>query len=146
MYEFKMSIGDWSGDGHSQCKDYNIKSNKPVEQVREAHFKITEVTGINIEEICNEYQECTMPSNIIDKLRELGFDIKACGYIDKRDDGDVVYAEPNGMVQLWCFLLMKADPGLELSIVHDVSIPTLHFYGCDSNKRHIGFVGYGCFE
>ena len=48
MYQFHLSIGDWSGDGHGRSEDFTVASNAPVEIVREAHYKIPEVTGIDI--------------------------------------------------------------------------------------------------
>ena len=36
MYQFHLSIGDWSGDGHGRSEDFTVASNAPVETVREA--------------------------------------------------------------------------------------------------------------
>ena len=55
MYQFKLPIGDWSSDGHCVCEYYLVSSNRPVEEVREAHYKINEKTGIDIESECSEY-------------------------------------------------------------------------------------------
>lgn len=57
MYQFKMTIGDWSDDGHGRYEDFVVRSNVPVEQVREAYFRIKDVTGIDIESICSNYGE-----------------------------------------------------------------------------------------
>lgn len=51
MYRFSMTIGDWSHDGHERCEDFIVESKKPVEAVRDAHFNIPAVTGINIEHL-----------------------------------------------------------------------------------------------
>lgn len=34
MYQFHLSIGDWSGDGHGRSEDFTVASNAPVETVR----------------------------------------------------------------------------------------------------------------
>ena len=59
MYQFHLSIGDWSGDGHGRSEDFTVASNAPVETVREAHYKIPEVTEVDIESIsdCAGYAE-----------------------------------------------------------------------------------------
>lgn len=132
-YKFRMSIGDWSDDGHGKHEDYIIKSNKPVKDVREAHFRIKEVTGIDIDHLCRDYEDSHIPSDVEDKLLAMGF-----GF----EDEGCTY--PDEFASLWVFLLQKADPGLELKIVND-DIPTLHFYGFDEKRRHIGHVGYGLF-
>lgn len=132
-YKFRMSIGDWSDDGHGKHKDYIVLSNHPVERVREAHFRIKEVTGIDIDNLCRRYDDSSIPSEVEDKLLEIGFEFECegCTY-------------PDEFASLWVFLLWKADPGLELKIVND-NIPTLHFYGFDEKRRHIGHIGYGLF-
>ena len=45
MYKFVIPIGDWSEDGHGKHDDYVVTSNKPVEAVREAHYRILAATA-----------------------------------------------------------------------------------------------------
>ena len=140
-YLFTLPIGDWSRDGHGVCDYYHVESNKPVEEVREAHFKIKEVTGIDIHTIANEYGEPFIPQDhpVIPYL-------KSIGKLDKLTEsyGDEDYSiYPDGMAELWAILLMAADPELELALKVEGQIPMLPFYGYDEKKRHIRFVGYG---
>lgn len=135
-YKFRMSIGDWSDDGHGKHEDFIIQSNAPIEIVREAHWKAPFVTGVNIEELCSEYEETHVEDDVVEKLRELGFEF---------DSEWGAYPTPYEMARLWVFLLEKADPYLELEIVTD-DIPSFHFYGVDEKNRHIGQVGYGLFD
>jgi hypothetical protein len=133
-----MSIGDWSDDGHGKYKDFIVQSNMPVEVVREAHFAMNDVTGINIENICNEYEETLVSAETTKIIRDLGFEF------DYVDNGEAdVY--PEEMAQLWLFLLQKVNPELKLEIIKD-EIPDFHFYGFDAKNRHIGQVGYGLFS
>ena len=37
-HSFALPIGDWSGDGHGHCEWFTVRSNKPLEDVRKAHF------------------------------------------------------------------------------------------------------------
>ena len=73
MYQFHLSIGDWSGDGHGRSEDFTVASNAPVEIVREAHYKIPEVTGIDIEGICSEYEEDEIDPETVQTLKDMGF-------------------------------------------------------------------------
>jgi hypothetical protein len=140
---FTLPIGDWSNDGHGKSDLYYIESNKPVEEVREAHFKAKDITGIDIEKIANRYEENSIESDhpVIEYLRNKK--------IDPRDmfdnDEDTYYADSESMVELWVMLLQDGDPNLELKISQDHRVPMLPFYGFDEKKRHIGFVGYGTF-
>lgn len=141
-HEFSMPIGDWSDDGHGQCEYYIFKSNKPIEAVREAHFKIKEATGIDIEKICDRYQESTIKPDVMEQLKSLHFDFE-----NKEGDEDFSdnHPYPQGMARLWAFLLQKADLELILEQVED-NRPMLVFYGFDEKKRHISGPGYGLFD
>jgi hypothetical protein len=141
-YEFRMPIGDWSGDGHSICDYYSAYSNQPVEQVREVHFKAKEVTGVDIEEICNEYDEPIISSDTVAALEKLGFDFNTYSAAVCDGDDSQVYADSWVMVNLWVFLLMKTDSTLKITVQKD-STPMLPFYSYDAKMRHIGYVGYG---
>src|SRR5579875_1490358 len=46
-------VGDWSGDGHSCCADFLVKSEKNLEEVREVHFKENNFIG----SLCEEYDD-----------------------------------------------------------------------------------------
>ena len=120
MYHFYMPIGDWSGDGHGAVENFLVSSNKPVAEIREAQYKISEATGIDIEKICN-----------------LGWKI-----VHGIPDSNMPAAQD--MASLWVFLLMKADPSLKLEIIPQ-EYATLPFCGCDDKGRHIGGVVYCLF-
>ena len=133
-YRFRLPIGDWSGDGHSVCKWFTVESNKPVEDVREAHFKSREI--LDVESIFSEYGESSLDETQLASLPEWARDL----YDEEEgalDDG------PSSMAELWIRVLNLADPELELRIVD--GIPALTFFGYDEKKRNIGYVGYGLF-
>lgn len=139
MYQFWMTIGDWSGDGHGKSEDFLISSSVPVEQVREAHFRIKDVTGIDIENICSRYGEDEVDAETVEILKRMGF------LFENRSgmgDGTLSVEE---MAKLWLFLLQKANDELELALIEN-DTPYLHFFGDDQQGRHIGSVGYGLFR
>lgn len=138
MYKFRMSIGDWSDDGHGKHSDFIIRSNFPVEVVREAHFAMENVLGFNIEDLCSEYEETVIDIKTTKIIKDLGFDFEDYTEIGEAE----MYA--SAMAKLWIFLLQKVNPELKLEIIKD-EIPDFHFYGFDGQKRHIGQVGYGLF-
>ena len=139
MYQFYMTIGDWSDDGHGLNRSYLISSNAPVETVREAHYRIKDVTGVDVEDICSEYENDVIDAENVQRLQKIGYPLE-----DIATDGTVCMNEKE-MARLWLFLLQKADPELKLSFGVKEEIPTLHFYGYDEKGRHISFVGYGVF-
>ena len=143
-YHFKISIGDWSGDYHSVEQNYLVISNKPVEAVREAHFAMESVTGINIEDLCCSYGENTIDLETTGKLQQMGYEFSD---VVIQDGMDCAVMSPSEMADLWLFLLMKTDPELKLELqTLPEEIPSLQFHGFDDNGRHIGSVGYGLFH
>ena len=129
MYQFHLSIGDWSGDGHGRSEDFTVASNAPVETVREAHYKIPEVTEVDIESICSEYGEDEIDAETVQVLKDMGFQ----------------FENSSGMGEGIVNVPEMADPSLKLEIKDD-DIPNLQFCGADDKGRHIGKVGYGLFS
>lgn len=142
MTPIVLPIGDWSDDGHGQCKYYIVNSNVPIEQVREAHFKIKDMTGIEFDDICSAYGENIIYENVLSQLDTLGFD--RTGFFYDEAERIPSYA---GMAQLWMFLLQKADNNIRLVFLgKGCRGEMLPFYGFDDKCRHIPHVGYGLFQ
>lgn len=144
-FKFKMPIGDRSNDGHGQCDIYYIKSNKPVERVRDAHFMIKEKLGIDLDNVCREYGDDELSGALAYTLTKMGFfdtlsdeDIDEAYEYDKEDE--IYHMRSYGLACMWMFLLCKADETLKLEMVHD-DTPTL-----TNGGRYIEFSGYGVFE
>lgn len=99
----KLSIGDWSHDGHNQYEDFVFEVNKSVEEIRQAYkdscklagmqFNHNEnYTGINYDwrqagkyECLCEYENSVMSSNFIQKLKAVGLDVSKYA-IDGNDE------------------------------------------------------------
>lgn len=147
---FYLPIGDWSSDGHRECEKITIEANCTIEELREAHFKIKEVSGVNIEEIANEYECCWIETEVLLKLMDIGLDPQDYTDVDvvkeeisKGEFSEVKYfTQPEYMGKLWIDLLNKVDETLEIKEVED-KIKSISFYGFDEKGRHIGTVGYG---
>jgi len=142
VYLIEFPIGDWSKDGHSKCDNYLIKSEKPVQDVREAHFRAPDALGFEIGTICGEYDERSLETEVVDKLREIGYDFESFGKeID--EDGNPDWLSSDQVVDIWTYLLNHIDPSLNLERLVGA---TVNFYGVDEQKRHLKVPGYGLFE
>ncbi len=143
-YLVQFPIGDWSGDGHSYCDYFFATSEKPLKEVREAHFRSSKVLGFNIGDLCKENQDDKLPAPAVDKLRELGYDF---GKIDRLNDYDEEASRedvyPEKLFDIWLYLLNHIDPSLKLE---RTKIPSINFYGKDKKGRHLETPGYGVFE
>lgn len=139
MFKFRMIIGDWSGDGHEKTEEFIVSSNLPVDAVREAHYKIYDKTGINIEEICSGYEEDELSPETVAQLRNMGF------YFKNQTGMGIEVMTPLEIMRIWLFLLRQADPSIDIEISSD-EIPNFQFFGFGPKGRHIGSVGYGLFS
>lgn len=131
-YVFRLPIGDWSGDGHGVSRDYRIRSNKPVEAVREAYFAAEQKTRLDLTEVCGKYEEREIKPHLLAAIRAAGLPLP-----EENLDG----FGPDEFVELTLAYLRAGDPELELKVLPFEEM--LPFYGYDSKKRHIGFLGYG---
>jgi hypothetical protein len=135
-----FSSGDNSGDGHCQTQDFFIESNKSVEHVRNVHFKILEKTGININNIANDYEDNVIKNDEFNLLKELGLNQRIGKWDDENEEENGLCVNPEVMCNIWIFLLMKTDPKLKMKI-----IPLKTVCGFDKKDRYISNIGYGCF-
>lgn len=147
MFKIKFTLGDWSGDGHSINKEFIFESNKPVQDVREAHFRFEKIFGFDIGKLCSEYGECWLTKDMYYKLQDI---LK--WNIDEdlteewwKEENDKYYPDTDELAWIWAKCLMVSDTELTLKSVND-SIPTLHFFGYDNQGRHLNTPGYGLFE
>lgn len=140
LYRFHLDIGDWSGDGHGKKKTFLIESNKPVGACREAYFKARRLFVENIwpESIYSKYNNPLTPtaSQII-ATRAHGFDFSY--YL-----GDEEYISPESMAHYTLWFIMRGNTKIKAYIIPPPA--TFAFCGSDRQGRHIGFIGYGCFE
>lgn len=140
LYLIEFPVGDWSDDGHGKCHYYTVKSKKQVQDVREAHFRASEVLGFDLGDICKNYEERTLDQRISNKLFELGYDFST--FDDRDEEGEPEWLSSNEVIDIWLYLLNHIDPSLKLE---PMRIPSINFYGYDNEKRHLETPGYGVF-
>lgn len=129
-YSFTIPIGDWSGDGHNDCRYYQFTSNKPLKDVREAYFKAQSLgVAPNPEGFCSEYEDREVPEDVVEEAAAQGYKINPDDF-NAEDMADYV---------AWYITLGDAD----LVLKREPELQMLPFYGYDGDKRHIGGFGYG---
>jgi len=135
-YLIEFPVGDWSADGHGRCDRYTVISQKPVQDIREAHFKASAILGFEIGDICREYEDNGLDDEVVAKLDELG-------YAPKNTTFDPEFLMSDDVVDVWVFLLNAVDSTLELERVKPSKVS---FYGYDDQGRHLQVPGYGTFS
>lgn len=90
-YFVKLTLGDWSNDGHGKYKEYNYISNYEVSKIREAYKKSCKLTGLTFNnnenytgrdlnygswrKIWTEYESYQIKEEAVEILKEYGLDI-----------------------------------------------------------------------
>jgi len=141
--KIKFPIGDWSDDGHGRCDWYMASTTMTVEDVREAHFACKNKFGFDIGEICSQYGETTIDSDLAKKisavvpLGDYAYGAEGSGEYTFEYNTEAVFA-------LWIAILNKSNLDLDL-VTEEVAIEAIQFSGHDSLGRHIVVPGYGVF-
>lgn len=140
-HKFEISIGDWSGDGHGKQKTFQATANNDIEAVREAYFKAAKKhpklrPDLTENHMTRRYEERDIPEEQFLLMQAAGAPIP-----ENRE-----WIEREFMAEFTVWFINEGDPELKVKLIQSKPLPTLAFYGSDSKKRHINFIGYGLFE
>jgi hypothetical protein len=134
-------VGDWSGDGHSCCADFLVKSEKSLQEVREVHFKENDFIG----SLCKEYDDNKINihylyeflveymceddaklfiTKMVDSELELNDDdethnIQLTFDFENNDTQHFVIYYPEEMLNVWINILNVIDPSLKLEVASE---------------------------
>ena len=145
-YKIKFPIGDWSYDGHGHCEWFIVNSNKPVEDLKEIHLKCQDILGFDIGDICTEYGDCLLSSdiasilinhNLIPDYLLKEWNIK--GNIEETE----LYVMIEDLIVIWLNILMFLDTTLICSVIPEENIPNIA--GLFTQNRVVYTPGYGLF-
>lgn len=73
---FNIVIGDYSDDGHGKSQTVTLKltaDDLSDEALKEAFQKTNEEVGINLYDLCTEYEDVSISEDLYKRLKELGF-------------------------------------------------------------------------
>lgn len=137
MNKIKFTVGDWSQDGHNQYRTYFATYEGDIRQLRAACGNVKTKYGFDLRDIMAEY-DWPLDNNIRSKLLELGIFqlteayIEGCSYEDELDEDSYLYCDDVAMVSV--ALINLVDPSLNVTLVPEEQMPTIHLggYGCFS--------------
>jgi hypothetical protein len=137
---FNIPIGDWSGDGHSECVYFTIETNVSLETFREMYFQTKENTELSPEDICKEYQDSSLSE---EQIKDLGLNVSDYEqWIKDQSPPDLA----DSFFSLFIDYMKTHNSTLDIKVIQDPKLQMFPFYGFDDNKRHIGFLGYGIYD
>jgi len=94
----KLVAGDWSGDGHCQTTVKTFKSNVPAEELRAAYRAAVNLVGVDLDDICMEYEDGTYCGIKEDTIRQIN------GHIPNQFEdfeGGSISITPDDFFSLW---------------------------------------------
>ena len=142
--QFNIAIGDWSDDGHGECRNFLCEADAPIEWLREAYFKLEGILGFKLSDVCGKYREVYMKLEHAERLYELRLISRSQYYNIKSDNPDPISPEEMADIVIAALNMIDGDFKIRHSKPQN-RIPDLHFYGFDEHGRHIDFIGYGVF-
>jgi len=118
-----LIVGDWSSDGHGRTEKISIKSNLNKSQIQDAYKKGVEISGVNLEQVCCEYEGTKVPREIYEKLTTAGMynDDVFENEIDEDGDGDL-YINAQDFAFIYLFLVELGNPTFRYKIIQPEKI------------------------
>lgn len=148
---YKISIGDWSNDGHGKYEDFIIESNVDYKEIIAAYKKACEASGVSLHEgkgtskytvLCSEYEQHAVPHDAFEKLATIGIKLMEfcdCDHTQPYDEAGEYTGYPSGFVQLFLAMAKTQLPDFKYGLVDD-DIITIN--QTDGFRE---FMGYGLF-
>ena len=134
--KLKFTLGDWSDDGHGKTRIFYVKSNKSVDEFREAHFKFAD-KYFDIGSLCSEYGDYSIhDEETMNKMKKLNL------WNEEFHD----YVSPEDLMDVWLNAINIIMPDFRFNVEVNDKWEDVHFYGYDEKKRHLNVPGYGLFE
>lgn len=163
MHELmKLTLGDWSNDGHGKTETIILRSNKSIRQIREAYKKSCLFTHIRLDHnsdidikfpkddwesinkytIANHYEDDKLTKFHIEKLAPHGFTLDVLGdEMEEFIDGDDIRLTTDHFKRLWLWFVKLSFRNNDWD-VQEVEIDPIN--GFWNKELNVGF-GYGLF-
>lgn len=73
QYQFTLTVGDWSRDGHNQFDTFTVVANVSLKEFQTAYKSGTKKLGVDIiESLCCDYEDMSVPEDVVQKFIAAG--------------------------------------------------------------------------
>lgn len=135
-YKWKITLGDWSDDGHGKTETFVIETNVPFKYIVEYYKKSVEKYLDFSTYVCAEYGDSSINMEQIELFESIGMDMSY--YKEEFDNEDERFwvAKEDYVDLLLMFVGLSSNKKIEYSIITD-KLPEF--------VRHASMFGYGLF-
>lgn len=161
---YVLTIGDWSCDGHSMYRQYGIKTNESLENLRKAYFDSCNKSGVKFHdekdydientdyrEVCTKSNDGEISKEAELRLVKFGMDMESERYQRHMWYNKMVFEDVENFAFLVMDFVQKSLPSMDYSLIDLTSKKAEKlnkFNGFWQNGFNFGF-GYGlndCFD
>ncbi len=124
LYLIGLVLGDESGDGHDKTYQYSIYSNLDDEQLREAFKSGCNKVDVEFSDIvAEEYEECMLKSDILEKLQKAGLNISSIfeHYHYAKDTGEY-RLNTKSFTLIWLWIAQQGNPNFKYEFIKNKQI------------------------
>lgn len=94
---YKIVVGDWSGDGHNKTEDFIVSVNKTKKEILEAYKRTEKDTRVSLtDKLFAEYEDNFMSIEVANSLKKYGVDFNEVDMHIEYCDNDDEYDLPEG--------------------------------------------------
>lgn len=131
----EIEVGDFSKDGHNQSDIVYIKSNYSGEEIDKGFERLNKKTGIDFQNICDEYEDTEVSEKDLEKFVKHGFLTQE--EIDEySEDGEYHIDDARDLALFALDTLHKFDPKFEYEQYTPKTEQCFALMG----------IGYGCYH
>jgi hypothetical protein len=127
----RLTVGDWSKDGHGMTSSFNVDTDMTTAEFLECYKRGVELVGFDLTEFCDEYEDCTLSVRHIKTLEGFGCKVAVDDYDPEEKDIDLdddVSLCDESYAELYVFIANLGSP-LPLTIVTDDNEVSIGGYG-----------------
>lgn len=118
----KLTVGDWSCDGHNQSSDFYIESSVDETEIELAYKKAVGIIGVDLtKDVCCDYECNSIRGYILDKLNQ-HLNLSKSKHIN---DFTVT---PSGFVDLYIKYIKIGNPEIKIERKFD-EVPSINIGG-----------------
>lgn len=130
-HKITLTVGDWSGDGHSQSEDILIHSNLTQKELEKAFKDGSKKLKFKLEEYCRSYEDNILPEEVVAalKLHGLTEDMVTDLDVEGGDEDDYWLLGPDGFADIWLFIAKLGNDKFEYEFVEKGATVHVGGYG-----------------